>query len=258
MASIRGQVISGNPTYLTVAANPPAEVPPHVSALQPAQQETNYVGGSGQSNDSLIARDRHAVVNRGHERTGRIEGGQRDPLLDGPPRPSLRTINRTINQQSGSKSRNQDDLTRAYNRDPKGTWIGQQDGSIVPIYGGTPGVWVPYGSYAGYTQGPVKGIQSPQAYNSQHDQPQKVFAGPPHGLHTVTLPDYASTLGRYMAMPQMAAARVDRPSNSRIAGQSYSQTVAPQGQVGTVGVQTMGQQRSRQLQIIPGSGWRGA
>jgi hypothetical protein len=64
-----------------------------------------------------------------------------------------------------------------------------------------------------------------------------VFSGPPHGLHSQTYPDYNSTLGRYLAVPQMALPRVDRPANSTSAGQSYSQTVLPQGQTGTAAQQ---------------------
>ena len=49
---------------------------------------------------------------------------------------------------------------------------------------------------------------------------------------------------------------MDRPSNSTIAGQSYSQTVVPQGQTGTVvaGTGPSGPQWNRRAR---GNGWRG-
>jgi hypothetical protein len=56
-----------------------------------------------------------------------------------------------------------------------------------------------------------------------------VWAGPPHGLHSLTYPDGGDTLLRYQVLPQMRPVRVDRPSNSPQAGQAYSQTVQHQG-----------------------------
>jgi len=255
VADIRGQIIQGNPTYVTPGRTP-EQLPQGPTVLQPNEQEGSRFDPSQHANDKLIARDRHAFITTGTEKTGR-RSGLKDPLEDGPPRPSLRTINRTISYQQGEALANQDDLSRPYNRDARGHLLGQQDGSVQPIYGGVPGVWQPYGSYAGFTQGPVKGIQSPVEYGSAQDQRQMMKSGPPHGLHSATFPDYAPTIGRYMAQPQMVGARVDRPSNSPIAGQSYSQTVAPQGQSGTVGVQVSAG-NPRNVPFAPGSGWRGA
>jgi len=59
--------------------------------------------------------------------------------------------------------------------------------------------------------------------------PGRVFAGPPHGLHTLYPPDGQQREQRYRARPQMVAPRVDRLSNSRIAGQNYSQWTRHQG-----------------------------
>jgi hypothetical protein len=248
--------LEGNPSYVNEAANPPAKMPQGPTFLQPQAQETTF-DPSQLANNKLISRDRHAFINRGTERTGR-DSGTNDPILDGPIRPSLRTVNRTINFQKGYGGLTaEDDLTRAYTRDPSGRLLGEQDGSWSAIYGGVRGMWQPYGSYSGYTQGPVKGIQSPAEYLSPQDQPTKIFGGPPHGLHSPTFPDYSPTIGRYMATAQQRGQRFDRPSNSRIAGQSYSQTVAPQGEVGTVALQVQSG-NPRNVTFSAGAGWRGA
>jgi hypothetical protein len=161
--------------------------------------------------------------------------------MDGPARPAYQVINRTINYQAGSDaSRNEDDLTRPYTRNAQGMYMGEQGSGWVQVSGGVPGLWQPYGSYAGYTNGPVQGIQSPVEQGAPGDGRQSLFSGPPHGLHSPTMPAYTATLGYYMAVPQMRAPRIDRPSNATAAGQSYSMTVQPQGQTGTIAQQASG------------------
>jgi hypothetical protein len=76
------------------------------------------------------------------------------------------------------------------------------------------------------------------------------------------MPDYVSTLGYYMAVPQMRAPRIDRPSNSTVGGQSYSQTVITQGQTGTFAQQAGGTnlrnvQAGVNWQSKKQNGWRG-
>lgn len=246
-------------------------------------QESAWRGGLDFSNDKLIAFDRHPILNVGYERSGR-GSGQTDPPLDGPPRPALRLVQRTINWQQGNPLAHQDHLpgeNRGYSmaqmaspsRAIPGThfgpdghrkiesgsqYVGEQGIGWSPVYGGVPGMWQPYGSYAGVTNGPVQGIQSPAQQGGPGDGPQKVFSGPPHGLHSQTYPDYASTLGRYMAIPQMSLPRQDRPANSTSGGQSYSQTVQPQGQTGTATVQFNPQAQSGTGGMqSPGGAWRG-
>ena len=158
--------------------------------------------------DVLIHRDRHGYLMKGTERTGR-RSGMCDPLESGPPRADFRVVNFTWNLQAGFGQRNQDNLARPY------TWLGQQDGTWVPVYGGQPGF---------YRNGPGG---APSTTSGRG--PSRVFSGPPHGLHTESPPDYAQTLARSLAVPQMQAARVDRLSNSRSGGQSYSQTTMYQG-----------------------------
>jgi hypothetical protein len=237
----------------------------------------------GAANDKLWATDRHGIMNTGTERGGGRQSGLTDPPMDGPPRPALRLVQRTINWQQGNPLAAQDHepgeqrnySSAAMTGPGEAHWIGsnpaipctmnppmeqgnqyigEQGTGWSPVYGGVPGLWQPYGSYAGYTADNVKGIQSPAAQGSPQDGPQKVFSGVPHGLHTQTYPDYSSTLGRYLAIPQMSLPRMDRPSNSTSAGQSYNQTVVPQGQTGTVGVQSSG---SATPGAVASQAWRG-
>lgn len=219
-------------------------------------QETTWRGGQFFANDKLMTNDRHGFLKRGNELSGR-RSGNTDPPLDGPARPSFVLVNRTINYQEGSdNTAAQDDLKRPYARNQQGMYMGTQGDTWSTVYGGTPGLWQPYGTYAGIGNVPVQGIQSPVAQGAPGDGPQTFQPGPPHGLHSPTMPDYLQTLGYYMAVPQMRAPRIDRPANSRIGGQSYSQTVQPQGQTGTVAQTTMNnsgvywQNRKR-------TGWRG-
>jgi hypothetical protein len=225
---------SGNPGVSTVPTVPPPKTPLGKPRPLGVGQETSWRGGEGIANDKLITYDRHAMMKTGTELSGR-DSGNTDPPIQGPARPSLWLVQRTISYQQGTDNdAAQDDLARPYTRNAQGMYVGEQGTGWTPISGGVPGLWQPYGSYAGITNGPVQGIQSPVMEGAPGDGRQSVWSGPPHGLHSPTMPDYTATLGYYMAVPQMRLPRVDRPSNSTIAGQSYSQTVVPQGQTGTV------------------------
>lgn len=189
-------------------------------------------GGLQGFNDQLMVRDRHAYWDTGYQRTG-LEGfppagsplTYNDPL-NTPPAPELRLVQRSVNPQIGSSnSAAQDDLSRNYSRNPQGMYVGEQGSGWAPVYGGVPGLYQPYGTRGGVPYP----IVSPVGEGEPGDGPRLVFSGPPHGLHSPTLPDYSQTLGRYMATPQMRPVRIDRPSNSPQAGQSYSQTVLAQG-----------------------------
>lgn len=279
------QRVSGNPPVASQPAVPPPKSPygwprplgPDQESATPRQP---VVPGQ---NTKLLTRDRHAMAKVGYENSGR-NSGVTDPPMDGPARPSYWMVQRTVNYQSGSDNTlTQDDFSRDYTRvqviDEGGQAIGWvrnpmigpvngymgREGAIYAgeqgtgwsrIYGGVPGLWQPYGSYAGVTNGPVRGIQSPVDEGAAGDGPRNIWSGPPHGLHSPTLPSYSQTLGRYMAIPQMAVPRQDRPSNSPIAGQSYSQTVVPQGQAGTA-VAGTGPSGPAFNQRARGNGWRG-
>jgi hypothetical protein len=237
--------------------------------LQQGQESAVRAPGNapvGYSNDKLIAYDRHAMFKVGYENSGR-NSGQTDPPLDGPARPSLWLVQRTISYQQGTDATaNADDLSRDYSRNAEGMYIGEQGSGWAQVYGGTPGLYQEYGSYQGIApetpgydpvSGTAQGIKSPVAQGAAGDGPQSVWSGPPHGLHSPTLPDYQQTIGRYMAVPQMARPRIDRPSNSPIAGQSYSQTVVPQGQAGTFAQNVNTSSGVNFNQRSRGNGWRG-
>lgn len=242
-------------------------------------------GGVGSANDKMITYDRHLFAKVGYENSGR-DSGQTDPPLDGPPRPSYQVLNRAFSYQQGTDTTlTQDDLSRDYARTTMGPtanvpgylknplgngrfsqyqgresatpYKGEQGTGWSPIYGGVPGLYQPYGSYAGVSAGPVQGIQSPVAQGAVGDGTRRVWSGPPHGLHSPTLPAYSQTIGRYTDIPQMHAPRVDRPSNSPIAGQTYSQTVQMQGQQGTVPQNPNINSGVNFNQRVSGNGWRG-
>ena len=218
---------------------------PHVSFLGEGQESDRRYGITG-FNDQLQIRDRHVYWDRGRQRfgwTASVPGNPPNPHSDGPAMPALRAVNRSVNPQIGSSATAaQDDLTRPY------TWLGQQDGALSPVYGGVPGLWQAYGN-----RGLPAGIHDP---SDGQGGPQQVAPGPPHGLHSATLPDGQQILERYKSTPQMRPVRQDRPANSPIAGQSYSQTVLaqgaqPSGRAGT------GQRTGLALNIS-GRGWAGS
>lgn len=220
----------------------------------------------GFSNDKLITYDRHGMFKVGYENSGR-NSGQTDPPMDGPARPSLWLVQRTYSYQQGTDTTAAtDDLERDYTRNAQGMYVGEQGTGWAPVYGGVPGLYQEYGSYAGISpscpgydpvNGTTEGIKSTAGQGQAGDGPHSVWSGPPHGLHSPTLPDYSQTIGRYMAIPQMARPRIDRPSNSPIAGQSFSQTVQSQGQTGFQQSQNKGMAGPRYNQRARGNGWRG-
>ena len=172
-------------------------------------------------NNKLTVTDRHAYWDAGNQRTANtpsIPGNPPNPVTDGPVRPDLRTVNRTVSWQLGSDhTANQDDLSRPY------TWVGEQGTAWTPINGGVPGLYIPYGSRGGV---PYPIVDPTQGEGGR----ELVWGGPPHGLHSLTFPDYGDTLARYQATQQQVPGRLDRPANSPQAGQSYSQTVQPQAE----------------------------
>ena len=191
------------------------------------QQSFRRYGTQG-FNDKLTVKDRHAYWDAGQQKTGTDFYGWagappnsgNDPKVH-PPRPDLRTVNRTVSYQLGTdNSRNQDDLTRAY------TWLGEQGSGWSPVYGGVPGLYVPYGTRGGVPYPIVSPVEQGQPGDGRRD----VFSGPPHGLHSQTpWKGGAQIIARFSSIPQTRPVRQDRPSNSPQAGQSYSQTVLPQG-----------------------------
>ena len=186
-------------------------------------RQSYWRGGIQGFSDKLTVKDRHAYWQTGYQRQGldftpasAPPNTYNNPQQE-PPQARLRTVNRTVSYQKGSdRSRNQDDLSRPY------TWVGEQGSGWSPVYGGVPGLYIPYGSRGGV---PYPVVDPTDGQGGR----ELVWAGPPHGLHSLTFPDTADTLRRYGAAPQMRPVRIDRPSNSPQAGQSYSQTVQFQG-----------------------------
>jgi hypothetical protein len=215
------------------------------------RRQSFWRGGIQGFNDKLTTKDRHVYWDSGHQRSGVTfvaaaanPNTYNNPMQE-PPQPELRALNRTISYQKGTDvTRNADDLSRPY------TWLGEQGSGWAPVYGGVPGLYQPYGTRSGVPYP----IVAPVAHDSPGDGPQKVWSGPPHGLHSLTYPDRGDTLNRYAVNPQMRPVRVDRPSNSPQAGQSYSQTVQTQGGPPPTGATTKAQPWTARLS---GRGWLG-
>lgn len=163
-------------------------------------------------NDQGWTRDRHPYTYTGHSTTGR-DSGVHDPLPDGPVRPSTRLLLVDWRTETGTDATRFLDPRRAQYRA-----TGSQDGFPTRIYGGTPGYWAPYGDRGSTTavdKGTTGSVQLPGTIA--------------HGLHTHTVNPRRSTLKTYRSTPQMVPGRLDRLSNSRRAGQSYSATTTVQG-----------------------------
>lgn len=240
-----GGQVGRNDGYGGSDPSAPQIQPRHVSYLGEGQESFRRYGIIG-FNDQLQVRDRHVYWDRGTQRFGStpsVPGNPPNPHSDGPARPDLRAVNMSLNPQIGSDAtRNLDDLSRPY------TWLGQQDGSVQPVYGGVPGLWQSYGN-----RGFSSGIHDP---SDGQGGPHLVYSGPPHGLHSDTIPSGKQIADRYKATPQMRPGRLDRPSNSTIAGQSYSQTVVFQGGSAAPG-RSSGVRAGISLRAGSGTGWRG-
>lgn len=277
------QRVSGNPSVATQpavgpwknpygGANTPSELPQFGRrAVFPWQEGPMRAPGGtpvGGANDKLIGRDRHGMMKVGYENSGR-NSGYTDPPMDGPARPSLWLVQRSINYQQGTDTTAAtDDLQRDYTRNAQGMYIGEQGTGWSRVYGGVPGLYQEYGSYSGISPASppapndtCPGIHSPVPQGVAGDGPHTLWSGPPHGLHSPTLPTYSQTLGRYMDIPQQSRPRIDRPSQSPIAGQSYSQTVQSQGQTGFTAPSSVGRRPGGGVPAFNtrtrGNGWRG-
>jgi hypothetical protein len=232
-----GQIANGqlgaNDGYLGADPGRPKVSPaPHVWAWgegDPQDPDTGegrqsyWRGGIQGFSDKLTVKDRHAYWDPGRTRSpGTTDPGNPgdmpvNPQKDGPPRPDLRLVNRTVSYQMGTdRTRNTDDLSRPY------TWLGEQGSGWANVNGGVPGLYQPYGTRGGVPYPIVDPTEG-------EGGPADVWSGPPHGLHSLTYPDRGDTLDRYRALQQMQPGRVDRPLNSPQAGQSFSQTMQFQG-----------------------------
>src|SRR5690348_7510590 len=162
MPGIPNQRTYGNPFVRPGQTNPPVQEPgrhpPNVYGGVPGRNQERPTNPFVQywPQDESIVRDRHIVTNYGSRNQGvtTASGSERkgngsgpDPLADGKAMATGKTVNRTFSYQMGTtNTRNQDDLSRGYRQVQSGQWAGTQDGSTVQVWGGTPGLWEPYGS----------------------------------------------------------------------------------------------------------------
>lgn len=206
--------------------------------------------GGGWADGKLTVRERGIQGNRGTTRTSGEHPdpypGIPNPEADGPATPAYLMDNRTLSWQIGTDKTTQEDndgpfaVTQAYNgrRFP----LGNQGDPWTQIMGPSLGLYRDYGTRGvGGVHGPAPAMFAlPGDGSGAHvgtmlspgdpeDGIQKIRGGPPHGLHSPTIPSLKTTMARQASIPQQKQGRADRPNNSQIAGQSYSQTVLHEG-----------------------------
>lgn len=228
--------------------------------------------GGGWADGVLTVRDRHIMTRRGYSRGSRqpsTDPALPNRLADGPDRPQYQMVNTSEAWQIGTDKTTQEDnpgphasVSAGWKRFPLGT----QDGTQTLVMGPPPGSWREYGVRGGAgMHGPAPDVWDPNwvaspkangaaggggrgllvVQGAEGMQPQDrrtVYGGVPHGLHSPTLDSQVFTFTRFATTPQMQPPRVDRPASSKIAGQSYSQTVQPEAQAGRGGERQMPRQ----------------
>ena len=224
--------------------------------------------GGGWADSKLTLRERFIQVMRGTSKQGAQEShsGIPNPQQDGPPLPEYLMDNRTLSWQIGQDKTTQEDnegpfavtatedqlaappqLSRVQVNGVRTFPLGQQDGIpwSTKLWGGTPNLTRAYGARG------ISGVTGPEAAQfalpgdgsgarvgtllaprPAGDGPQMIKGGPPHGLHSWSDQSRRWTMARQASIPQIKPGRNDRPLNSKIAGQSYNQTVIPEGQTG--------------------------
>ena len=219
---------------------------PQRDVITPAYQLGLRARTAAYQNGRLIARDRHIAEYRGRTDSSanrQATGGSPNPEADGPPRPSWRMLNRTVSFQSGTDSTANLDNTAFHATVPvmgesRLFPLGTQDGSRSKIPGGTPGLadYRPYGSRKPLSGGPQPRVVAQPGgpyplgtvlqQGSPQDGPQTVWGGEPHGLVSSVQPGtQVSAVTIRDRFGQVRPPRVNRPLNSRIAGQSFDQAV---------------------------------
>jgi hypothetical protein len=230
--------------------------------------EARAAYGGGWADGKLTLRERFVQVMFGTSRQGSQEShsGIPNPQADGPPLPEYLQDNRTESWQIGTNLTTQEDnlgpfavtatedqmaapvypiaAMNVHAIERKPFPLGIQDG--VPystkLWGGTPNLTRAYGvrGASGVT-GPAAAqfalpgdgsgarVGTLLAPRPAGDGPQMIKGGAPHGLHSRTIPSRKWTMARQASIPQQKPGRNDRPNNSKIAGQSYNQTVVPEG-----------------------------
>jgi hypothetical protein len=208
--------------------------------------------GGGWADGLLTVRDRHVMTRRGSVRNPAGGGSSMpSPEKDGPPPPRYQMVDTTESWQIGTdKTTQEDNPGPHYTVDAGGRPfpLGQQDGNQTHVMGPPIGEWREYGTrgpagmhgprpalyaVAGDGSGQRVGTLLEDGEAGSEPTSRLLYGGVPHGLHSPTIPPRTVTMARQAAIPQQTPPRVDRPASSRIAGQSYSQTVVPQSQAGT-------------------------
>jgi hypothetical protein len=228
--------------------------------------------GGGWADGKLTVRDRHIMTRYGTEKHSGYEAnnGIPNPLHDPPGhgQPQYQMVNTSEAWQIGTDHTANLDNDGQHNTVPvahnqaafnllNSDWtgrqvypLGQQDGSLTPVFGPPPGEWRTYGARGpSGMHGPAPDILDPNVKGSatvviQAGEPgmqatdrRTVWGGVPHGLHSPTVNSTKFTSSRFANTIQMVAPRVDRPASSKAAGQSYSQTIVPQALAGQVNQQ---------------------
>jgi hypothetical protein len=186
------------------------------------------------------------------------------PEKDGPPQRQYRMIDTTESWQLGTDHEAHLDNTAEHNSvDVTGhPWrrfpLGTQDGTKTLVmgppldtyreygargprgmHGPEPDIWDPNWTLPGAAGAGGRGRLVQQgAPGTQPADRRLIYGGLPHGLHSPTLDSATLTMSRQANIPQMTPPRQDRPASSRIAGQSYSQTIVPESQAGRATQQT--------------------
>jgi hypothetical protein len=207
--------------------------------------------GGGWSDGVLTVRDRHVLTRRGYVRNP--EGGGNSapsPDAQAPPPPRYQMVDSTESWQLGTDHTTQEDNTGQHNSvqvvgaPARSFPLGQQDGTETIVMGPPLGEWRQYGvrGVTGMT-GPApdqydvntKGAPTltvAGAPGMQTADRRVVYGGVPHGLHSPTENSSVWTGARFSSTPQMQPPRLDRPANSKIAGQSMSQGFPPESAAG--------------------------
>lgn len=194
---------------------------------------------AGGAHRLLQVRERHPYLDLGTSRKNDqpSNSGTPNPLASGPPRPTLAVQTRNETWQVGTVHTNHEDNTTAFpvveispgvladgrtRTGARSRALGTLGDPWGTKLGGTPALYRPYGA-RGVVVGPPEG--------DTLDGPQRLKLGPPRGRHSPTIPDHMLARIKYHSgNPQQRGVRQNRPSNSRIAGQAWSQLVVRQGQ----------------------------
>ena len=258
------------------------EITPTTPDVRNPATQDRFAYGGGWSDGKLTLRERFIKVMLGTSKQGAQEShsGIPNPQSDGPPLPEYLMDNRTLSWQIGQDLTTQEDNegpfavtatedmraarntwpVPAMNLDPpsRTAWpLGTQDGVpwTTKIWGGTPNLTRSYGvrGVTGLTGPPAAQFALPGDGSGARvgtlledrpagDGPQMIKGGPPHGRHSWSVQSRKWTMARQGSIPQQKPGRNDRPNNSKIAGQSYNQTVVPEGKTGSGRIPRLGPQ----------------